>query len=124
MDKLTEVATAQCPLNNAKTTTNRQRFNWFRKTAQKTGGMMDPIDCRVSGSPPVHILRNARDPDPLGFGSLALRIAPPVCRLPGGLAHGKQYLIVRRCETPAGVRSPLKQDIIENSRNVMTGSFL
>jgi hypothetical protein len=43
--------------------------------------MVDPIDCRISGSAPVHILHDAGDPDPLCFRSLALRIAPPFSRL-------------------------------------------
>ena len=43
MDKLTEIVTAQCALNDAKAAANRQRFNRFSKTRQKASGMIDPI---------------------------------------------------------------------------------
>jgi hypothetical protein len=43
--------------------------------------MIDPIDCRISSGTPVHILQDARYPNPLRLGGLALRIVPPFSRL-------------------------------------------
>ena len=100
MDKLTEIVTAQCALNDAKAAANRQRFNRFSKTGQKASGMIDPIRCWVSGSASVHILQDARDPDPLRFGSLAFRIAPPLSRLSTGLAHAKNNALSHHPKEP------------------------
>jgi hypothetical protein len=43
--------------------------------------MIDPIDCRVSGSAPIHILHDAWYPEPVITGSMALSAAPIFRRL-------------------------------------------
>ena len=56
VNKLTEIAPAQRPFNDSEAATNRHRLNRLCKAGQKSGRMIDPIDCRISGGAEVHIL--------------------------------------------------------------------
>src|SRR5690349_8716175 len=81
--------------------------------------MIDPIEFRVSGRAPVHILRDAWHSNPLRVGSLAFRIAPPISRLSNGLAHAKSCAILNGLQDVRESATTVVTCIIDMSRCIL-----